>query len=59
MARDENSERRAVHLLAARFSGDQVKRGQIPTGEANYRKALGVAERAAARRREDGRGGKR
>lgn len=59
MPRDENSERRAVHNLAARMSEDQRKRGEVPTGEANYRKALGVAERAAARRREDGRGGKR
>lgn len=59
MPRDENTERRAVHLLAARFSEDQRKRGEVPTGEANYRKALGVAERAAARRREEGRGGKR
>lgn len=59
MPRNENTERRAVHLLAARFSDDQRKQGKIPTGEANYRKALGVAERAAARRREDGRGGTR
>ena len=59
MARTEYSERRAVHILAARMSEDQKKRGEIPTGEANYRKAYEIATRAAARRREEGRGGKR